>query len=196
MNTGLDRQFFAQVVVVLAVCIGGWMMFIEPRAEELAQLDAVIEQGASGLPDMPDEAVMSSIVERLSSVEDRVTKISRASAYALNTSTVYGQLTDIAAAHNVELKNLTPGQRTLIGPDQSAYITPLTMTLSGDYEAIARFIDELDGFGAYIRARSLSITPLSDQGRDIITARVTCEALGFDLPPALAAMKGNVGADT
>jgi hypothetical protein len=35
MNAILSREFLSQLIIVVAACVGGWMMFVEPKMTEL-----------------------------------------------------------------------------------------------------------------------------------------------------------------
>lgn len=197
MSPVLDRQFFSQVVIVLAMCIGGWMMFVEPRAQELADLDAVVEQGESAADTQaPDEAQMMKLLQRVKAIENRVDEIKEAGEYALNTSALYGRLTAAARAEQIELTNLVPGERRASASDKRVQVIPLTMTLRGEYEPVARFLDQISDIGGFIRPRGINIAPLRADGREQVLVRFTCEALAFDMPEALHAMEGGADAES
>ena len=57
MNGSPNRDFGSICVIVLAVCIGTWMMFVEPMATKLGRVEASIAEFEAGGSQFTESAV-------------------------------------------------------------------------------------------------------------------------------------------
>ncbi len=183
MNSGMAREIIVQVIIVVAVVLGGWNMLIAPRAEALQQLETVIADGESAVASL-DEELTRRLSDRLSEVRARIGDIAQANETAEDTSRIYGRFTDLARRHGVRPVNLTSdGGDDFTGDSSSdgVQVIPVHMTLEGPYESVARFLEDTASIGGFIRANSMRVTPLQ-RGRDLmVTVTVTYELLKFPL---------------
>ena len=59
------------------------------------------------------------------------------------------------------------------------------MTVDGEYENIAMFLDGLDRMGAYLRPISAQLTPTRGPTPTFTSMQLSFEVLRFSLPPEL-----------
>ena len=97
---------------------------------------------------------------------------------------------DLAKAHDVQVKNLRPGDRKF-GKDKKLTVTRIDMTAQGEYEQIAAFVDALNGIGAYMRTTSVQIAPTKQVGGSGTVMQLGFEVLQFHLPKVVQEMKGS-----
>ena len=53
MNVPLDRELITQVIVVLGICIGGWMMYVRPKMEEFNTVNAAVQKSQTRATALP-----------------------------------------------------------------------------------------------------------------------------------------------
>jgi hypothetical protein len=113
---GVDRDLIAQVVIIIAACVGGWMVFVHPKAAELDSIERVIELHSShaeaphGLSDDElDRSTIERAAQRMGEIRRRVGEIELANAIGRDSSRLYATMTDLARRHGVQVQNLQPG---------------------------------------------------------------------------------------
>ncbi len=189
MTGSIDRNLIAQILIVLAVCIGGWMMLVEPRAQELADLQRILDQSA-GSEDGDSTSALERLTNRLVELRSRVQEISIANQLAGDSSNLYDRITTLAQHHGVRITNLFPGAEPQMQKDGRVGVTRIDIAVEGDYQATAQFIEAVQTMRGFVRPAALSVTPRQIDGRNIVSARLTCEILQFPLPDALLSLEG------
>ena len=188
MSTIVSREMVMQLTAVLFACVGGWMMLVEPKIAELRQLEAAAAD-AGDEQTLAAQNEVTRMADRLQAVRRRVTEVEAQNAIAGESARMYAFIMDRAAEHGVAVQRLDPKHSRRDAPQQDATrITAFNMTIEGEFEQVAAFLDAVAGIGRFIRPVTLHVTPLLKDGRPMVTARFTCEALCFTLPQALAAM--------
>jgi Tfp pilus assembly protein PilO len=204
----IDRHLVAQLAIVVAVCIGGWLMVVEPKVTEHHGLKAEIESGLS-LASSIDQDAVQRLAGRLDEVRRRVRQIDRRGEISRDSSHLYSVVMDLAREHGVVVASLNPGvaatpnQPSRRGGAPAAGAAErgarevivhreLSVSISGTYENIAAFVDALQSLRGYLEIRYLSIAAASGRS-DIVNARLTCRTVGFVLPDRLREMLGDDG---
>jgi Tfp pilus assembly protein PilO len=188
VNLPVDREFLTQTVIALGACLGGWMFFVQPKAEAIQEVQASIQKlrsqtaaaGSLGIEEIAKQAPV---------LRTRSSEIEARGAFAEDTSQLYGRIMDLAKAHQVQVRNLRPGDRKF-GKDKNVTLTRIDMTAQGEYEQIARFLDSLNGIGAYLRMTSVQIAPTKQAGGSGTVMQLGFEVLQFHLPKVVREMKG------
>ena len=181
----LDRRFLAQGLIVAALILGGWMMFVQPRVVELRAIEAQIAEASVGLQ-KTDEIAVQLIAQQAARIRTRISEIVAASTAAEDTAGLYRQVMTLATQHDVIVESLNPGTAAAAGVDKSVQVASINMAVHGGYEQIASFLDALDSLRGFVRPGSLTITPREDGEQRIVQAQVVCEAMRFALPEKLA----------
>ena len=95
----LDRDFLAQIVITLAVCIGGWMMFVEPRADELKELEQALAE-TEAHPMRTNQKTLKALANRVEEFRERVRLVEFQNAFARDSSQMYGRIMTVAKSLN------------------------------------------------------------------------------------------------
>ena len=187
MSLPIDREFVMQAAIVLGACLGGWMFLVQPKAVEIQELEAsnqTLRAEAAALSHLSVEE----IARAAPALRQRSTEIEARSAFAQNTSQLYGRIMDLAKKHDVQIKNLRPGDQK-VGRDKLLTVTRIDMTAGGEYERVADFFEAIDGIGAYVRAVSVQIAPTKQtSGGSYTVIQLGFEVLQFNLPKAVLKM--------
>lgn len=187
MSVPIDREFIVQAFIVLSLCVGGWMFLVEPAAKELSELDAVIAEQRRLAASM-DHSTLEDIAKNAPVIRQRAREIYAAGHFSKDSSALYGLISSLAKEHEVKVKNLRPGVEHQMGTKDNPFIvTRIDMTVDGDYERIARFLESLDGIGAYLRPVSVQIAPSKSQEGSHTVMQLGFEAMRFNLADSLMA---------
>jgi Tfp pilus assembly protein PilO len=195
MNGPLDRQLLAQLIIIVALCAGGWMMIAQPQIDEMHEWQARIAEIRDTRSSV-GEGTIERMADELTAVRQRFRAIRSRNAFADDSTRIYGVIMDLANQHGIAVQRLDPGSAQRgADKEESIRITTLDITVDGGYEQVARFLEavgELDGF---IRPVTLTITPRQEEDRMFVEARFACQALRFALPAELTALVGEGDAD-
>ncbi len=186
----LDREFVTQMFVAIAVCVGGWMVFVQPKAAELQQLERTIRQERSktGLVDI---ASVEQVARQAPHVRKRADEIKSRGALAQDSSMLYGKIMDLAKQHDVQVKNLRPGAERQRGDKENPMtVVRIDMTAEGEYDKVARFLDAVQDSGAYLRTVAVQIAPTKRTDGAYTVMQLGFEAIRFSLPKVLKEIRG------
>ncbi len=186
----LDREFVTQMFVAIAVCVGGWMVFVQPKAAELQQLERTIRQERSktGLVDI---ASVEQVARQAPHVRKRADEIKSRGALAQDSSMLYGKIMDLAKHHDVQVKNLRPGAERQRGDKENPMtVVRIDMTAEGEYDKVARFLDAVQDSGAYLRTVAVQIAPTKRTDGAYTVMQLGFEAIRFSLPKVLKEIRG------
>ena len=187
----LDREFMTQLFIVLTVCVGGWMVFVQPKAAELYELEKVIaqEQSRTGTVDF---AAVEEVARQAPRLHERTDEIERRGALARDSSLLYGRIMDLAKDHEVQVKNLRPGSERVRGDKaHPMVVVRIDMTAEGEYESVARFLDAVNDSGAYLRTVAVQIAPTKRTDGAHTVLQLGFEAIRFTLPTVLKQIQGS-----
>jgi Tfp pilus assembly protein PilO len=195
MNLLLSRELLSQVVIILALSVGGWMLIVQPKISELGELKTMVAEAGSD-PNAMGEQAIGQMADRMRAVRSRLVEIDAKNRFAEDTSRMYGIVMDLAREHDVVVRQLDPDSGRRAGDDEeSIRVASLDLTVQGEYEQIAVFLSAMDSLGGFLRPKSLNVTPQYEEGRRFAEANFSCDVLRFALPEALAAMVGADDAD-
>ena len=183
MNLAPDREFLTQGSIALSLCLGGWMFFVRPASEELRLLESEIAQRKVHIAST-DQAAVERVAGFAPALRRRAEEI-EARGHLADSSQVYGCVKTLAEAHSVAVNNLRPGPDPQRGRDKSFTATRVDMTVDGEYENIAMFLDGLNRMGAYLRPVSVQLTPTRGPTPTFTSMQLSFEVLRFSLPPEL-----------
>ncbi len=190
MNLSVHRDVLVQVMMAMTVCIGSWMFLVKSKAEDLREVEALIarSRAQSGSIDHTD---LQKISARTPQLRRRTQEIQARGSVAKDSSALYGRITDLAEKHQVKINNLRPGvEQQIGGKDQIYIVTRIDMTIVGEYENIARFLESVNGIGAYLRPISVQIAPTKGGEGSFTVVQLGIEVLRFNLPEPLVALGG------
>jgi Tfp pilus assembly protein PilO len=182
----VDRDLIAQLVIILAVCVGGWMMFVQPKAAELAELETRIEaaSGAGANGGLSFEAV----VKRMSEMRQELIDITEKNAMSERSSELYGLIKDLAAEHGVLIQRLQPGGEGRGSKSEAFRASRIQLTAVGRYANVAELLEAIGGLPGFVRPKSLNVKPVREATTPMVSVEFTCEVLRFEFDEVLASM--------
>lgn len=187
MNKFVDRELFAQLVIAITVCVGGWMMLVQPQARKLQQVEATIAAARSN-PLLTDQHAVEQMARELQVTRDHIRQIIDRNHHSNDSSQLYSLIMEAAARTDVAIQQFDPSAtQTKDRAADQLRITVLEMGVTGTYENIARFTDAVSKLDGFIRPVTLSVRPMpGSNSATMAQARLSYEALSFNLPPTLA----------
>ena len=195
MIVNLDRAIIVQFLIGLALTVGGWLFFVQPRLHELRQLETAIAEYRARSSSL-GMAASDQLAQRASLLRTQIAKIDRKNTIASDSAVLYARITNLAKQHDVLVQSLQPSTAPTPSGEAGVVVSRVDLTIRGGYEQVAAFIEALDAFGGYLRPSTLLITPAQVGGEAAVTARLGCDALSFTLPPEIAQLQGAAHSDS
>ena len=191
MNVRIDRDSVIHFVLALAICLGGWMFFTKPRLVELRKLEGQIAKGRASVAAVDQETV-ERIATQTTKLSARVAEIKARGGTASDSSQLYGAISSLARDHGVLVPSLDPGSAPR--PDENVPVaaTRINLTVEGRYEAVAAFLQTMEGIAGFVRPVSLNLTPFETDGQPMVRGRYVCEAVSFYVPDALTKIEEGI----
>ncbi len=189
MSVTIYRELLIHAVVILGSCLGGWMLLIEPKVEQLHAIEAQIIEDRSKASARSHVGDIR-IAEYTPRLYVRADEIDAKSRTARDSAGLYSMMRSLAQENNLKVRNIkVRGDLGKVGEPVS--ITQIDVVVEGKYERLASFLSALDGVGAYTRVQSLRITPVvvGDEHRAVM--QLGYEVLSFRLPDEVMALRGS-----
>jgi Tfp pilus assembly protein PilO len=190
VNVIIDRELIAQLVIVTAIAIGGWLMFVDPGVRETVQLEHELELQAKAQQQGVGAASLDQVLQRLDVMRSRSREIIARNEIGQETTRLYSLVRDLAEQHEVTLRRLQPG-RGRATPGRNVATNQLEMHFESSLDAVAGFVDAVESIDGFVRPESLTLTPLSDER---VSGRYACSVLYFPLEDVVAQMEGDPNA--
>ncbi len=189
MSVTIYRELLIHAVVILGSCLGGWMLLIEPKVEQLHAIEAQIIEDRSKASARSHVGDIR-IAEYTPRLYVRADEIDAKSRTARDSAGLYSMMRSLAQENNLKVRKIQPRvERGKV--DEPVSRTRIDVIVEGKYERLASFLSALDGVGAYIRIRSLRITPTDVGGEHAAVMQLGCEVLSFRLPDEVTALRGS-----
>ena len=188
MNGAFDRKLIAEIIVLLAIVGGAWVLIVRPKTTQFQVLQETIATAQSD-PVRQRHAAISRMASQLDAVRERVNQVDHLSAYGRNSSQMYGLIMDLAKSHGVTVQALDPAPtRPALGEMLPVEVARFDMRVDGHYRDVAAFLRGLGSIEGFVRPGSLGLTPRGSVSAAVVDAQFSCEVLSFNLPDALAGM--------
>jgi Tfp pilus assembly protein PilO len=188
MSFKIDREFAAQVLIALVVTIGAWMMFVQPKAQELHQLEQTIL--ASSQQSSEPSTSVAQLAEQAADVRARIAEIARHNNAALNSSDLYARIGRLAQQHGVVVQNVRPGTQGDDKEKSNVQTVRIDLSIEGPYANAAEFLDAISSMSGFVRPVTMTVSPIDREGEQLVVVRYVCELLQFKMPEAWAAFRG------
>lgn len=188
MTGAFNRETIVHVVIAIAVCVGGWVMVVDPMIAEVKELEATVAE-VSGQINPDEQSNLTRIVNQLKSFHSRIEQVVSFNRLSKNPPQFYEAVMALAQKHDVVVDRLVAN--SVEQGDQSTAVDQVTtckITVEGSYGQVGHFLrgmDELDGF---VRPVALSVTPVDDVEAGRVRANFDCELVCFLLPDKLVAL--------
>ncbi|MCZ6834814.1 MAG: hypothetical protein O7G85_03485 [Planctomycetota bacterium] len=184
MKGMMEREFIAQLVIILAVSLGGWMMLVQPKARQLHEMEAVFLAVTNNSSEYSDVALQD-LADMLTDGRQRIDEIDERNKLAENTTLLYSLISGIGADNDVMVQSLTPGTRVIRTGVTDFSSTRIDIVLEGKYEKISQFFQAIRDLPGFIRPFSLTMKPAGEVGHDLVVVNLSCELLEFPIPENL-----------
>ncbi len=179
MNLPVDREFLSQVVIVTAVCAGAWFMLVQPKSAELARLEQQMSKGGEVSAFATPQGI-ETLAVKLESFNGGLDDIRRRNAVAEDTSALYGTIMSLAGRHSVRVQAVQPSPLKETSRQSPIKAARLTINVQGQFDDVARFLDDMAGVDAFIRPTALQLTPTDGAGEGAVNVHFGCDVLAFD----------------
>jgi Tfp pilus assembly protein PilO len=189
-----DRETLAQLIIIVAVSVGGWMMLVDPVTSEIKELELQIEEHELSEQGMND-ASLQAVVGRVAKVRKRMDEIERCHELAEDSTALYAQLMELANGLEVRVQRLQPREDTRPTGVQGISVQRVDLTVEGRYEGVARFLDAIEKVRGFVRPASLRVTPFESQEGQLVVAQATYEVLQFTIDEVLTHVEGMIDAE-
>ena len=186
----LEREFVAQLVIILGISLGGWILIVHPKVKKIDQMQSMFDSVSPGDDELTDYEI-EALARTLSEGGTRIRNITYLNKLAENSTLLYSMVSDLGAKCDVAVRSLTPGSRTTHQAEAGYSATRMDMVLEGRYENVAGFVNLVQNLPGFIRPISLMIKPAGEEPDSVAVANFSCEVVQFALPEEL--MKIGVG---
>lgn len=193
----LSRAALAQGAIALALCVGGYMVAVDPARQEIVRVKGQTETIAAQLHEA--EALRTD-VSRLAAGREKAraeaTHIEEAGRLARDERELYSALVALAESSGMTVDQLAPAKlppRPAFLPGQPVpadardVVVAYTITATGSYRSIAQFLRGLRGGMGYTLVRSVRLSPTADEASQVVRAVIETEHYSFDTAPKEAA---------
>jgi hypothetical protein len=188
------RTLVAQSAIALAVCLGGYIVFVDPPRQELVQERA-------------KAAALASQVQQADSTRDQIPQITAALQAATGDAAnllelgrlarderqLYAAVVATAEQHRVQIDQLNPAKmpaaptRPGAQPDMTGVrdiALGYSISAAGAYSDITAFVHALQSELGFTMVRSISLASRGNQGEDNLRASIDTAHFFFDPTPA------------
>ena len=183
-----DREVVSQFAIILAISLGGWLLFVHPKVQKLQEFNKVFNVSSGDKTDLSGETI-TRLAQQLSYGRNHITKIEYLNKLSENTTLLYSLISDLGARHDIVVKSINPGAESTNHSRDGYISTRVDMTIEGRYEDIAAFIQSVKELPGFLRPVYLVIQPDGDGKNARAKADLSCQAIQFEMSEALLAMR-------
>jgi Tfp pilus assembly protein PilO len=177
------RQYAAEGAIILAICAGAWLMFIEPRERRAAQLDASIEQiGSTDVDAVTGQ--MAALGAQAATMRARASDLLARNAFATDAAHLYDAIRTVARESGLDVNRISPSTRSSAKGQGGAAVTRVSIELIAPFASIPDFLDGIARIDGFVRQAELALAPTDESGR--CTVRLDVELLQLPIESAVA----------
>lgn len=186
MRGSIERNLLAEAVTIAALCVAAWVMVVQPLVHDLRRLEQARPVVAGALS--ADLTSWPASENALADLRRRAAEVEAYGELARDTSRLYGIITSLASASNMQIQSLQPLPIPLGRNQTGPQTTRIEIHALGAYQNAANFVDSVMNMPAFVTPRSMHIAPTQDnQGQPLVSIRFSCDLLMFTVPPSLGA---------
>lgn len=191
----IDRNLVVRFIFGFSLTIGAWIFFAQPRAAELNRLEKAVSEfhertSVLGI------AASEQIARDTQAMRLQLDQISARNYVSQDSSSLYGQIKALAKLCDVQVQQLKPTPERPNLRNDMVTISKVDMTIEGEYERIAAFIDSLNEFGGHMRLNSLRLGALPSQSHELVNVRLVCDVISFKVPETLVQLQEKTNGDS
>ncbi len=191
MNNNKFREFGTFALIVLAVCVGAWMLLVKPKADEISKIQQTIAEQKQAAANPMNQQVIEEAAKRTQTMKARLAEVTSCNTLANDSSHLYGLIMDSADAHGIHVQSLQPSGAKQTIEEGNFESVRLIMSVDGPFEKVAEFFESVCTLNAFIRPVKLQLIPSQLPGQTTVEANFECDVLSFGLTSALADMGGS-----
>lgn len=188
MTFVMTRETAVHIMIAVAVCVGGWVMVVQPKIAEVEQLEATVQEASKQIN--PDEQNrLARIVNQLKSFHSRVDQVVMFNRLSKNPPQFYEAVMALAQKHEVEVDRLVANSVDEGDPGATVeQITTCKIAVVGAYDRVGQFLQAMDELDGFIRPVALTVTPVNGVSVGRVRADFDCELVCFSVPDKLIAL--------
>lgn len=185
MNESSYRELLAQVIIVVAICAGGWFMFVQPRESEAKRLEEQIKSlGGDVLS--PENGPLAKTLTEVAGLRGQLATVQAASMVARDPSQTYDLITRLARDCQLKVRSVSPLSLGDADDREQKILAKRTEILvDGEYEALVRFVGAFTREAPASRIVLMTVSPLSNTTTPAVSAMITVDTFSFVIPEGL-----------
>ncbi|MFN0132124.1 MAG: hypothetical protein ACKVW3_06290 [Phycisphaerales bacterium] len=187
----MSRELIAPCAIGLAICLGGYMVLVEPVANrlhasraELVALSTLVREGEVVLAQSPE------LTRAANEAREQAKAIEEQSRLAKDERALFAAITSLAGYHGVRVEQVSSArQETHRAPATTPTARPVvstdhSLTLAGAYADLVPFLRAVRTDLGYVMIVSARITPKPEPGA--VRVDLVLRHFAFDASPILA----------
>lgn len=195
MSSTRPGDIFAAFIIIGTVLVGGGLIFVVPRMEEIRDIDARIEYLEDvTIPIADVTAVEENNIDVTTTIEERLTEVVRRNEEVADASIVYDRIFAKTRKQGLQVRQINPSEPA--GTGMGMTMTTFNIAIAGPFDEVRQFPDILIEIDGFFRVRSVVITPDEIQGAPMVKGDFQVDFLQYELPPLVAAMVESNAGDT
>ena len=176
------RQVVAQMVIIVGICMGAWIIVVQPQSAKLRRLQGEIRQ-TSMVANRPTQAQLD---ETKAALDVRLKALQQRNDLSSDSSALYARVMSLARECDIVVQTVRPGGKERSGSTKAQYSTAkIDIIVDGTFERVAAFVSAIERIPAFLRPVEMSISPTERAGQGSVTVRIVFEALSFNVPESL-----------
>lgn len=187
MTAQTYRPILAQAAIVLAVCIGAWMIFVKPKVDAVAKHEQTLAEHAIASATAFNAESVTHAANRMSAIRQRAAEIKTFNALSGDTSRLYGQIMDLADAHRIQVQSLQPNSVSQSYDDRVS-VTRISLSAQGEYDNLALFLEAVCSLNAFVKPIGVDMTPSRAAGTTLVDLNFSCDFMSFTMDESLTSM--------
>jgi DNA replication initiation complex subunit (GINS family) len=205
------RPLAGHAIIALAICVGGYMLLVQPQrkvfAETMTQI-ASLESEIAGANALTGQ--ISALSKRLTQLTSDATALSDAGSIARDESALYDKITSLATSNRITIQQLNPlksesarataptsapqpAPPVSLGPGDQPTKTAVANTSPKDivvaysivfvaeYADVTRFLADLSSQGGLTSVKSVRVGPAGELNSTQVQGDVVVEFFWFDV---------------
>lgn len=205
------RPLAGHAIIALAICVGGYMLLVEPQrkafAEAMTQI-STLESEIAGANALTGQ--ISALSKRLTQLTSDAAALSDAGSIARDESALYEKITSLATSNRITIQQLNPlksDASRVVSPapvpqpaspaatapgDKPARVPPAnagpkdvavaySIVFVAEYADLTRFLADLSSQGGLTSVKSVRVGPAGEQSSTQVQGDVVVEFFWFDV---------------
>ncbi len=181
----MSRSMLAPIVGGLGLCIGAYMLVVDPMKTRVAALRVEADELAARAADAERRRnELPAMAAALAGARQAGARIAALGAPARDESELFAAITALAGAHRVMVERLDPRSESAPSGGRAADTTlAYAIRVRATYADLAEFLRALRTELGFTRIRSVRLSPDKDTPDPVVLAWIETEHHSFDASP-------------